>query len=338
MRWRIGRNTRRAVERTGTGGAGAAGSRPPRRRLFIIHNAVAGMRRRWLLRHVCRELEAAGAELTLVAADSLEMDVQLAADAAASGAYDAVVAAGGDSTVRGAGMGLCGSSTPLGIIPIGTGNVVAEEIRFRGRPRTVARHLLCGRTVPVYGGRANGSYFFSMAGAGFDARVLRRLNTRWKRRIGKFAYTWPVLAELSRTPRLFNAIIDGKSYQCSWLIIAKTSRYGGPFRLTSRQSLEDDGFHAVVINACSRIELIGVLAAIALGRLENHHNVRIIRCQHAVIPQQTGVALQVDGELFGEAPLEVEPATQPMQMVFPSGDQARPPQTEAPQGPPHPRT
>ena len=317
MQWRIRGNALGALERSGTGRPSVPDIRAARRRLLIIHNTIAGMRRRWLLRHVCRELQAAGTELTLVSADSLEMDSRLAQDAVASGAYDAVVAAGGDSTVRGVGTGLCGSCVPLGIIPIGTGNVLAEEIRFRGRPQTVARHLLYGPSVPVYGGRANGAYFFAMAGAGFDARVLARLDTRWKRRLGKLAYAWPMIVELARTPAVFEAVIDGENHSCSWLVIAKVSRYAGPFRLTRRQTIETTGFHAVIIDARSRASLLGVVVAIALGRAEFHRDVRIIPCRRVLIPRQPGVPLQLDGEPFGETPLEVEPAALPVHIIFP---------------------
>lgn len=47
---------------------------PKRRRFLIVHNATAGMSRRWLLEQVCHELEANGADLTIVAADSSEDD------------------------------------------------------------------------------------------------------------------------------------------------------------------------------------------------------------------------------------------------------------------------
>ena len=171
------------------------------------------MRRRWLLNRACQELEANGAELTLVSADSCEADRRLAADAVASGAYDAVIAAGGDSTVRGVGSGLSGSRLALGVIPIGTGNVLAEEIRFRCGPKTLARNLMHGPAVPVTVGMANGAFFFAMAGAGFDARVLARLDVKWKRRLGKFAYTLPIIAELTRKPELFTAEIDGESHE-----------------------------------------------------------------------------------------------------------------------------
>ena len=314
MQWRIRSSAHAVAERNCPS---VAGTGRARRRIFIIHNAIAGMRRRWLLRNVCRELEAAGVELSVVAADSLEMDIRLARDAAASGDYDAVVAAGGDSTVRGAGIGLVGSGVPLGIIPIGTGNVLAEEIRFRGRPRTVASRLVHGPAVPIHAGRANSSCFFAMAGAGFDARVLARLDTRWKRRLGKLAYVWPVLRELARTPVVFNAVIDGEHHRCNWLIIAKAARYGGPFLLTRRQSLEKAGFHAVIINARTRFALMGVIMAIALGRAERHRDVRIIPCQRATIPRQPGIPIQLDGEMSGEAPLEIESTALPVHLIYP---------------------
>ncbi len=317
MQWRIHSTAQAPAGRGCPPSAGVIAGGAARQRIFVIHNAIAGMRRRWLLRHVCRELEAAGAELTVVAADSLEMDIRLASDAAASGDYDAVVAAGGDSTVRGTGTGLCGSSIPLGIIPIGTGNVLAEEIRFRGRPRTVARHLLYGPAVPIHAGRANGSFFLAMAGAGFDARVLARLNTWWKRRLGKLAYVWPVLSELARTPSVFEAVIDGQHHRCTWLIIAKAARYGGPFLLTRRQALEKAGFHAVIIDARTRVGLMGVIVAIALGLAERHRDVRIVPCHRVHIPRQPGVPVHLDGETSGETPLEVEPAALPVHLIYP---------------------
>ena len=157
----------------------------------------------------------------------------------------------------------------------------------------------------------------AMAGAGFDARVLARLDTRWKRRLGKLAYVWPVLRELARTPVVFNAVIDGEHHRCSWLIIAKAARYGGPFLLTRRQSLEKAGFHAVIINARTRFALMGVIMAIALGRAERHRDVRIIPCQRATIPWQPGIPIQLDGEMSGEAPLEIESTALPVHLIYP---------------------
>jgi diacylglycerol kinase (ATP) len=291
--------------------------RPVRKRFLIVHNAIAGMRRRWLLRHVCHELKVLGAELTLVSADSCEVDRQLAEEAVASGKYDAVIAAGGDSTVRGVTSGLRGSHVPLGIIPIGTGNVLAEEIRIRSGPKKLARNLMYGPAVSVLGGEANGTFFVAMAGAGFDAHVLARLNVKWKRRLGKLAYTIPVLKELTYKPALFSVEVDGEAHQCNWLIVTKVSRYGGPFHLVAGQKLWHDGFHAVLINTRNRRALAGIIFALARGKIESHPNVTVLPCRRVFVPRQPGVPTQLDGEIFETISMDIQPSSTPVDIIFP---------------------
>jgi diacylglycerol kinase family enzyme len=292
--------------------------RTPRKRLLIIHNAIAGMRRRWLLRHVCRELESAGARIDVVSADSFEADRMLAEKAVASGDWDAVVAAGGDSTVRGVGAGLAGSELPLGIIPVGTGNVLAHEIRFRSGPRTIAYNLMHGPSIPFFGGRANGACFFAMAGAGFDARVLARLDVGLKRRLGKLAYALPLVREHLKKPELFEAEIDGELHRCSWLIVAKASRYAGPFVLSRERTIRTDGFHAVIVRAARRTSLLGVALAIALGRAESHPDVTVMPCRRVVIHGEPRVLVELDGEVFGPSPIEITPADEPLRIIVPA--------------------
>ena len=290
----------------------------PRKRLLIIHNAIAGMRRRWLLRHVCRELAAAGARIDVVSADSFEADRMLTEKAVASGDWDAVVAAGGDSTVRGVGAGLLGSGLPLGIIPVGTGNVLAHEIRVRSGPHTIAHNLMHGPSIPFFGGRANGACFFAMAGAGFDARVLARLDVGLKRRLGKLAYALPLAREHLRKPELFEAEIDGCIHRCSWLIVAKASRYAGPFVLSRERTITTEAFHAVVVKATRRTALLGVALAIALGRAELHPEVAVMPCRRVAIPGEPHVLVELDGEVFGPSPIEITPAGEPLRIIVPA--------------------
>ncbi|HXF55004.1 MAG TPA: diacylglycerol kinase family protein [Hyphomicrobiaceae bacterium] len=290
----------------------------PRTRFLIIHNRIAGMRRRWLLRQVCRELATAGAQLSVVPADSLEADRAFAEKAVQSGAWHAVVAAGGDSTVRGVGAGLLDSPVPLGIIPVGTGNVLAHEIGFCSGPRTIAHNLMYGPSMPVQGGEANGACFFAMAGAGFDARVLARLDVGWKRRLGKLAYALPLVGELARRPDTFEAEIDGKTHRCCWLIVAKASRYGGPFRLTRQRTIHGEGFHAVIVRTRSRAALVGVVLALAAGLLEAHPLVNVVRCRQVAIRPQPALLMQLDGEIAGTTPVEIQPSKRSLQLILPA--------------------
>jgi hypothetical protein len=87
-----------------------------RRRLFVISNPGAGLSHSTLIDDTLRALERAGAELTRVRPASIEAARRAAQEAAASDNYDAIVAAGGDGTIRHVAAALIDGAAPLGII------------------------------------------------------------------------------------------------------------------------------------------------------------------------------------------------------------------------------
>lgn len=288
-----------------------------RRRFLIVHNTAAGRGRRELLDAVCGHLASANAVTTVVQADCAETDRRLVMDACDSGQFDAIVAAGGDSTVRGVACGLVGRGLPLGIIPIGTGNVLAEEIGLARTPAAIAGCLLRGGTVPHLPGRAGNTLFLSMVGAGFDARVLSHLDMGWKHRLGKLAYGWPLVRELYETPRHFRAIIDGREVSCAWLVVTKVARYAGSFIIAPQQKLSAPGFHAMIISARTRRDMASVLAAVPLRSLARHPLVQIIACREAEVPGGQGVQLQVDGEPLSSDGMKIGYAAEKLHLIVP---------------------
>jgi len=267
-----------------------------RRRFLVIHNSLAGVTRRRMVERTCEALAARGALVTLQHASSLAEDEQLAREAASAGQVDAVVAAGGDSTVRGVAAGVAGTPVPLGIIPAGTGNVLAEEIGLKRDPEAAAQCLAHGDVRDVTGGALNGVTFYEMAGIGYDARVLERLRIGLKQRVGKAAYAWPVLAELVRPQPRFTITLDGRQMACTWAILAKASHYAGGFVLSHERALTDPGFLAVIVNAASRGALLGVLTALAANRIGAHPPVKLVPCATARIAGGAALAVQIDGE------------------------------------------
>ncbi len=288
-----------------------------RTRFLIVHNASAGLERRRLLDLVCAALTAAGASVAVELADGLEAGRLLAAEAGRTGAFDAVVAAGGDSTIRGVAGGLIGTGVPLGIIPIGTGNVLAEELRLARTPQAVSRYLLHGDVVQVSPGIANGEPFLSMASAGFDVGVLRRLDMGLKRRFGKPAYIWPVLRELGARRRRFEALVDGRPYPCSWLIVTKVAHYAGSFVIAPRQRLVEPAFHALAIDASSSAALASVLLAFGLGWAERHPLVKVVKCRSVEVSAGQDVAFQLDGEPIEGSALEISVGREALALITP---------------------
>ncbi len=289
-----------------------------RRRFLIVHNAYAGTRSRSLLRDVCHALETAGAEVHTEHAADMEQDRLVAEQAAVAGNYDAVVAAGGDSTIRGVASGLIGTAMPLGIIPVGTGNVMAHELGLRRDPAALAEVLLHGPTRDIRCGLADNTPFLLMAGAGFDAHVVDKLSTPWKRSIGKLAYAWPILRELLRKPRPFNVSIEGRSFPVTWLIATRAAHYGGSFVIAKDQALGKDGFHAVLVNTESRAALVRVLIAIVLGRHHTLQDVSILPCTQLRIEPGAVAAAQLDGERIDELPREIRLSDKSLSLIVPS--------------------
>jgi diacylglycerol kinase (ATP) len=115
---------------------------------------------------------------------------------AVSQGYEAVVVCGGDGTIFDVIQGLAGSAVPLGIIPFGTGNVMAQNLKvpkdpvaaahwiLRSRPRSVGLGRITCCTV---GGRE--SWLFAMAaGMGLHASLMSEARRSGKSRVGRAAY------------------------------------------------------------------------------------------------------------------------------------------------------
>jgi diacylglycerol kinase (ATP) len=288
-----------------------------RRRFLIIHNPHAGMGRKRLLANVISRLESAGAKVVVQTAASAAATSKLAEKASRTGAYDAIAAAGGDGTIRDVAMGLRGSTVPLGIVPVGTGNVMAHEIGLERRSRAIAHYLLHGEAAPLSPAAANGQPFFLMAGVGFDARAVAALDPAVKKRWGKLAYFWPVARALLRPLPRLDAQIDGENISASWVVITKAHRYGGSFVLSPKSSVLDGKLHAAYSHAQSRLGLARDLMAIARGDAAGAPHLTIIQCNRALIGADTPEAVEVDGEVFGQTPLEIVSDPQSLMILLP---------------------
>lgn len=289
----------------------------PRRRFLIIHNVHAGTARRGLFHNVLRELERRGCEVTTQIADDIEADRRLAAEAAASGNYDAVVAAGGDSTIRGVALGLFGTGVPLGVLPVGTGNVMAAEIGLRHRTGDIVDTLTDGPVRKVQGATANGEPFLLMAGAGYDGAVVADLNFSLKRLVGRAAYSWPILYRLlQRFPKL-RVDVDGERHDARWAVVTNARHYAGAFSIDKDSSIFDDGLTTILFQPRSRLELAAQLVRLAIGRLAQAPGVTFLPSRRTRIEADECVPVQIEGESFGATPLTVSADDRTISLLAP---------------------
>ncbi len=287
-----------------------------RRSFLLIRNATAGRTGRPLVDQVISELRRAGASV-VEDGGAEPSGMPIPPDYAKQ--FDAAIAAGGDGTMRAAAIRLMETDLPLGIIPQGTGNVLAHEIQLPKSPKALAHVLMSGPARKIDGARINGEPFFLMAGIGFDAELVKRLDYASKRTFGKAAYTRPVLKVLmGMALPVLNVEIDGVKKTASWVIAANGERYGGWFRLTGKAGLGKDGLAFVLVKSQTRASLLSALAALPLGRFDRHRDVEIIEGRRASVTCDRSVSVQADGDLLAvTTPVEIEWGGPTVSLILP---------------------
>jgi diacylglycerol kinase (ATP) len=292
-----------------------------RRKFFILHNPNAGALARRHYHRVVTLLSECGAGLEVAETSRHGEGMRAAAEAAASGHFDAIVAAGGDGTVHDAATGLLGSNVPLGIIPTGTANVFAREIGLSHSPESVARTLQMGsvRTIPV--GEANGQPFLFVVGIGFDAEVVRRFEKTGTRKFGQAGFAAPLLHALwSDHNRLLRITTDHGKSDAVWVIITRAQRYAGGFLLCKEAGLMQTKFHVLRFAGQSPLIRIRQLAALACGLIRFDPDVSIEVASWVHVESSSISPVQVDGEMLGALPIEVRLYPKRLQLLVPLMD------------------
>ena len=287
--------------------------------MIIIFNPVAGRRRAQLLWRVLDVLSASGIRLDIAETQHPGHASELAREAVRGGA-DLVVAAGGDGTIAEVANGLAGTYARLGIIPLGTANVLAHELGLPFTPRAVAAALAFGRTTTLWPGVLSGGagtrLFVQMTGVGFDAQVVRCLPFPLKRLLGKGAYVVQSVRELMRydfTP--VHLSIDGEETQAASVIVSKGRLYGGTFRLCHVGDPGAPGFSVVLFDHSGPAAAMLYGLALPLNLLARAPGVRHRRAHEVIFTGNRMVPAQADGDFAGFTPLAIADAPAAIRVV-----------------------
>ena len=243
-------------------------------------------------------------------------DAELAARKAAEGSeYDAVLVAGGDGTVNEVINGLMVGRTalPLGLIPLGTQNVLAHDL---GLPSSVslegtAAMLRSGKTRAIDIGQAGDRCFALMAGFGFDAQVVREVLHPVKDWIGPAAYAFATVGALARCQSsLLTLTLDDEEIRSEayLVVVANAASYAyGQIKLAPFAALDDGWLDVCVFEKAPtrRFGFAGQLVAVLARRHLRDPRVRYYRARRIKIESDPPIQGQLDGENHGMTPLEI---------------------------------
>lgn len=244
------------------------------------------------------------------------------AQEAAAGKADVVIVHGGDGTVMEAARGLMHSQVPLAIVPGGTANVMAAEL---GIPNDLEEACLLAvnpdapiRLIDM--GQMGEHPFLLRAGMGFEAAMVQGADRGLKDRLGLLAYAISGLQELADPEvALYRMILDGEEIEVEGLtcIIANSGNIG-----TAGISLVpgidvSDGFLDVLVMTRADLPSLLALAASVVSGTENAPALQHWRVKEGRFTSEPRQAVQVDGEILAETPIEIKVIPQAVQVIVP---------------------
>ncbi len=234
---------------------------------------------------------------------------------------DLVVAAGGDGSVNEVASALVHTGTPMGILPMGSGNGLARSLHIPLAPFKALDVInnFHVRTIDV--GFANKHLFLSNAGVGFDALVAK--NFEQSRRRGLMSYIFTIMRSLAAyKPASYELTVDGikQKHSAFFIGIANGNQLGYNFKIAP-EATPDDGLLDVCVIGPIPIWRLPLAAYRAYrGSLPQSAFVEYVRCSSLLIQGEKPMGwMQADGDAFpveGNT-LEVSVLPQALQVVTP---------------------
>ncbi len=222
--------------------------------------------------------------------------------------YEHIVAAGGDGTINEVVNGIAGSDATLGLMPMGTMNVFANELGLPandlGRCWEIIR---AGRTRWIDLPRANQQHFVQLAGIGLDAQVVKETSLTLKRNFGPLSYLISAAQIASRKPpQLMIESDDAVTEEGSFVLVGNGRLYGGPFPFFKHALLDDGLFDVLVFKQLGYIELIKYLQNVIFTSDITTREVEYFQTRHLRVSSLEEVPVELDGELVGVCPVEFQ--------------------------------
>lgn len=307
----------------------------------LIYNPTSGQKRTHRLASIeaaAKVLQESGVATTIIATVGGGSAGWQAGEAITSG-HDAIFACGGDGTVHDVlqGMVAFGPDIPLGVIPLGTGNVLAFDLGIPRDPAKAAQKQLSYSAKRIASGhiefqsRSGGRdsrYFTLMAGVGPDAMMLYRVSANLKRRFGILEYARQALKVAFAHPyEEFELVIGGepkRSVSISQLSAVRVTNLGNHIRYFAMDSgLTRDDLHAVLVSTPSRVNVIGYFMRRSAKKKWKIEGVESTLCSELSCRALPGlryverIYAQADGELLGTLPVQIRIVPRAFTLLMP---------------------
>src|SRR5215467_11866799 len=311
------------------------------RRAALFYNPLSGRRKKYRL----QDVEAAASVLRNAGIE-VEVDpTRAASDAAAQvrmairDGFDTIVACGGDGTIHDVLQGIAGKDAALGVIPLGTANAFAHDLRIPLSPAEAAKALLSASPRKIAVGRIDYRdfanlpafrYFTVAAGVGVDAHLFYNLNRLMKDRMCMMAYySKATHLWLTHRMRYFEAefSLNGgtplKEPRLSEMLAVRINYFGGVLReLAPGASLARDDMRLVLCRTGNRALYLAYVFRGILGMLQGVPGIELahadqVTCRNIPGEKAEKIYVEADGELLGRLPMTLSMVPDALTVLVP---------------------
>jgi len=264
--------------------------------------------------------------------DQIQVDISLAqsgdevtelAQEAVRGAYNVIVAAGGDGTVNSVAAAVIDSDKILGILPLGTLNHFARDLGIPFDLDAAAQTIIAGHTTEVDVAEVNGRTFLNNSSLGLYPMIVREREKRERLGFQKWpAFFWATIQALRRYPfldvrlRVNNALLDRTT---PFVFVGNNEYAMDLFNVGVRERLDRGVLSIYITHRTGRLRLIGLALRAVFGRLRNDKDFVALRSNEVKIqtPHQR-LRVAFDGEIeVMKPPLQYRVRSRALRVIVP---------------------
>ena len=280
-------------------------------------------------RHFRAHLDAVGRHASLKLTRSAGDARVLAAEAVREG-FEIIVAAGGDGTLNEVLNGIGDvpngfDQTRLAVLPLGTVNVFARELRIPLKLDAAWQIILRQREaridLPSVAYRSRGQlqcrWFAQLAGAGLDARAIELVNWRLKKKFGPLAYVYAGFKAILEEKPTLTASTNGSTLEGQLVLVGNGRLYGGSFATFHEAQMDDGKLDVCVLPRANCLTLLRCAGPLLLAGKLPACAVRRFQATEFEINGPASASFELDGELVGRLPVKFAVARQRLRVIVP---------------------
>ncbi len=261
-----------------------------------------------------------GFEVRTSFTSSLDHACELVTKAAVDYDCALVIAAGGDGTARESAHGLEGSDKPLMLIPCGTENLLANELGYDERAKTLIKAFEgdCIRALDL--GSVNGRCFTSVAGFGFDGDVVKRVNDNRRGHLSHLDYFWPLWRTFwaHKFPTIKVAIDGEDIFDGRGLVfVGNISRYAIGLQILHYSNFGDGLLDVCIYKCTSRPHLLKHAGMTVLKLHADRPDVIYRQGKTIRVSSSERVNTEIDGDPGPALPIKIEVIPQAVKVLVP---------------------